>query len=793
MAEAKQRPMDIVWEQFTQTPNTPVTGKNPVTKVVNMELAADKSIKTRAGFFSAGLSGTGDIENQIVTSLLNHANTLLIFKQGESIRYWDGGSTSDSIDISGLYYNNINTGTPCSFCVYGGELYVCESAEPSPSSSALFAWDGSVARNLGVPAMSGSIPLLNEGEEQIVSICAAQDFTDGWTGCGYGCQEEGQGQIEYTVITDSDCNVSEEDNTVDVLPDPLPPCQGVTYLCEAANPGFTGRFCWSIPASGCANSRGEKILNCSFRVGLYDPKRNTFGRATKPRAVINFGPDRGRYGMFQYQILCETPDATIPPEYMLAVWCSTPVEVMTIGTYNQVGNLTIGGKRHAMSEHLGGQTFLEGIFKRTGGGNPETPSCQGLCLYKDQMTLANSKPYNYTFDRPIPSKAMCILGDIAIYFNPIANDDSDEPLDTNDMSTWETYNPGRYENLSGDAYRYGAEYSVGHPEQIGRYSDIAETFTALPHLKGDPVAVFNDGGNNMLLTRQGLYAIAFNRGAQIQDLGGPGILSSNSFHPTSSGFMYVADEGPIWLQGGKPISIIRQLGFDGWIDELTDEEKKEVRIGLIEDSKKVLCHLPIPGSNGRYRYLMHDVESSFTSEWWIGNSQNIEKPGTSTRGQSMSSFRSDFGYRFLLWQSSGPFRYNDTMSVGHDNYASMVEMWVNENSNYTKKLNTVTIDFGECNGDIIVKVDTFDNPLQKTRTGNEGSRDSRSITLTKSKLEQRTIISTFMGMRGKFFRIRIYQEASATDAMQVMRVHADVQYDDNPMPIGETVMDGGTP
>lgn len=784
----KQRPTEVVWEQFTQTSNTPVTGKNPVTKVINMELAADKSIKTRAGFSSVTASASiADIENQVVTSLLNHENTLLVFKQGQAIRYWNGDSEVGSITTSGLNYGEITNGTPCSFSVYGGELYVCESTSASPTESALFAWDGTTSRNLGVPAMTGKI----EGE---VSICSAQDFQEGWSGCGYGCQEDGSGEINYTVIEGSDCDTG-DDTTVGDIDYSAPVCgdefSGTTFLCEGANPGFAGRFCWSIPSGTCNNSRGEKILNCSFRVGLYDPKRNIFGRATKPKAVIKFGPDRGRYGMYQYQILCSTPNAVIPEDYKLAVWCSTPVEVMTVGTYEDVGSITIGGKRHAMSEHLGGQTFLEGIFNTNGGGNTETPDCDGLCLYKDQMLLANSKPYNHAFDRPIPSKAMCILGDIALYFNPIASDDTTLPF--SGTGTWETYNSSQYENLAGQKYKYGAEYSVGHPEQIGRYSDIAETFTALPHLKGDPVAVFNDGGNNMLLTRQGLYAVGFNKGAQIQDLGGPGILSSSSFHPTSSGFMYVADEGPIWLQGGKPVSIIRKLGFDGWIDELTDEEKKEVRIGLIEDSKKILCHVPVPGSNGRYKYLMHDVESSFTSEWWVGSGQDITKKGTSTRGKSMSSFRSDFGYRFLLWQQSGAFRYNDTSAYGHDSYVSMAEMWVNENSNYTKQLNTVTVDFGDCNGDVIVSVDTFDNPLQETGIGNEAVRDSRTITLGKTDREQRTIISTFMGMRGKFFRIRIYQEAGTTNKMQVMRVHTEVQYDDNPSPIGETVMNGNTP
>ena len=795
MVQQKQRPKEVVWEQFTQTPNTPVTGNNPVTKVLNMELAPDKSVRTRAGFSSTGVSGGNSVntsdtpENQIVTSLLNHDKTLLIYKDGSSIKYWDGDGGSGTLSPGGdINYSTITPDTPTSFAVYGGELYVCESAGPYASESALFAWDGATVRNLGVPGMTGEV-------EATPTICSARNFETGFGGCGYGCMEDGTlTRYAWGECLEA-CPDCEEGNGN------VGPCDGIKYLCNTANPGFSGIFCWSIPTpcedgSPENKGRGEKILNCAFKVGLYDSKRNIFGRACDPRAVIKFGPNRGSTSMYQYQIKCEEPSLTgLPDHYQIAVWCTTPVEVMEFSTYHTLGSndqMTLQGTMHAMSEFLGGQMFLEGIFNADGGGNPEVEGCTGLCLYKDQVLLANSKPYSHTFDRPVPSKAMCILGDTAIYFHPIAPDALNDLYNRDTMSNWNEFSETQYENLGGEAYKYGAEFSVGHPEQIGRYTDTAETSTALPYMKGDPVCVFNDGGNNMLLTRQGLYAIGFNRGPQVQDLGGPGIITSKSYHPTSSGVMYVGDEGPVWLQGGKAVSIIRTLGFDGWIDDLNDDEKEQIRIGLIEDSKKVLCYLPVPGENGgRGKYIMHDVESSFTSEWWVGSSQDITKEGTTTRADYMSSFRSDFGYRFLLWHSGSAYRYNDTTST-RDSLTSMVEMWINEGSNYTKQLNTLTLDFGDCLGDIIVKVDTFDNPLQ-TDKGNEDVRDSRSLTLGVADREQRTVISRFMGMRGKFFRIQVYHAASTSSKLHLMRVHADFQYDDNPMPIGETILNGDAP
>ena len=106
--------------------------------------------------------------------------------------------------------------------------------------------------------------------------------------------------------------------------------------------------------------------------------------------------------------------------------------------------------------------------------------------------------------------------------------------------------------------------------------------------------------------------------------------------------------------------------------------------------------------------------------------------------------------------------------------------------------NNLTVDFGDCSGDVEIQVDTFDNPLQ-TRHGSEYPGDSRSLTLNDSIREPRTIMSRFMGMRGKFIRIRIYQEASTTDKMHVMKVFADYHYDDVPSSTAQATRDSDTP
>ncbi len=44
----------IIWDSFSQQPARPELGNNPVTRVVNMELTPEKTVRTRRGFV-AGL------------------------------------------------------------------------------------------------------------------------------------------------------------------------------------------------------------------------------------------------------------------------------------------------------------------------------------------------------------------------------------------------------------------------------------------------------------------------------------------------------------------------------------------------------------------------------------------------------------------------------------------------------------------------------------------------------------------------------------------------------------------
>ena len=768
-----EKPANIItWSEFTQTPLKPEAGNNPVTKVINMELAEDKSIRTRKDFVTNASIGTP--ENQIVTGLKNAGEDASLLLKSEDAIYKYDGNAFEEVTTSGLPYADIYSGTNGSFSSYNGEVYYCEST--NVNTSALFSYDGTSTRNLGVPAYTGSI------EDSEPSICSSQDFSISGI-CGCACARPGG--TDFYVMEGSVCQA--RDPSADVSGCDSNFCTGedeTRLECVPHMPGFLGNFCFVIPNACDNDGRGEKILNCAFKVGLYDPERNTFGRASDPVAVINFGPNRNSTAMFQYQILASAP-AGVPSNYRVAVWCTIGMEVLEFSSWKRVGPFLLTGTSHAMSKQLGGATFLEGTFAPAGGGNPDIPNCDELCLYKDQTLLTSSGQYTGVYDRPAPSKSMCILSNgTAVYFFPVQLDNN-SPYNISEMSTFDSYKDGDYLNLS-KIYRSGAEYSISHPEQIGRYnSEGIETFSHLSSLRGVPIVTFNDSGSTIILTRQTIYQVGFGSGVQVSEMGGPGILNSRSYHPTSSGVFYVSDEGPVWLRGGKAVEIIRELKFDGWMNDLEDSEKQDITIGLIESEKKIIAYFPIAGTNGsRHRVLMHDIENGFTSEWWVGSSQSTspnDPEGSTSKTTYMSSFRADLGYQFLLWLGGITKKYDSTKKMSSG--VSIVEFWVNENNNVTKQLNEVVIDLGSCVGSITIRVSAFDNPNDKVGT-DEKPTEERTHTTTDYGF--RNVLTKFMGMRGKFFRIRVESE----NYLEISKAAAEIQYDDDPGLATETPVFG---
>jgi len=807
MAGSKQYKTHV-WDAFSQTPAKPELGENPVTRVVNMELTPEKTIRTRRGFKTGPTGITVTPDSHITSNLVGiKSGSSLVVNSNKAI-YRLSGNTFSSVGLSGLHYKSIDKGEPGSFSVYGGEVYFCQN---SVGGGAMFSYDGVNVRNVGVPGMGGKYFGVNP------HVKAAQDFSiDNY--CGYFCQCLTETlEIDYRLPGgldkfccgesgaegdwDGNCGWGETDTSCIEgapycdLPNPCAahcesgPDTGLfnQYQCLPQEGSLGGIFCWHVPSSSTHNSRGEKILNFSFKVGYYDAKRGIFGKACSPKSIIRFGPNRSSYALYQYMVEIAPPGMTGAGDLGLAIWCSPPTEVLTMQTPSaNFGTQMLYDEVHAMSDHLSDMMFLEDIVLEgaTGQVGMSCPSGK-ICLYKDQSSLADSGQYSEQYDRPVPSETMAILpGGTALYFFPRhvsgANDSSYQAFGDNPYS------------FSPAGVRPGVEYSVGHPEQIGRSThNQKDTFSPLPSMRGKPMHTFNDSGSTILLTRQTIYQLGFSGAPQVQELGGPGVLTHQSVHPTSNGVLWVADEGPVWLKGGKAVEILRELRFDGWMDELTKSQKKDVRIGLIEDSKKLLMTFPIPGETDRYRVLMHDIGDDFTSEWWIGSGQQtspddqLTNPGSSQQSNYMISHRADGGYAFYMWLDNTCMEYDPRISSYNNSdesgdTTSLVEMWVNENAHLDKVIGNVQLDLGYRSGDFTVRVSTFDNPNDIVGVSYKTLDERTAIVETSD--GQRVSVSKFMGMRGRYFRIRI--EASGQE-ISLNRVTIDLAYDDDPKTVGD--------
>ena len=762
-----------------------------------MELTPEKTIRTRRGFV-AGLTGVAAPESHVTAHLVSSSNgSDLIIKSGEDLYKRTTGEGVEDLtsQLTSLNYGALSEG-PGYFSVYGGEVYFCQSSD---DGDALFSYDGNTARNLGVPGLFGDY----DGAEPFIR--SSVDFSGGADYCAWYCKNRETGaktpEVGYNCRGNQDspdgewdgnCGFGDTINT-DCQPGAGPAtCDASTedtYLCMPQQGTIGGTYCWHVAATaseGDEEARGEKILNCAFKMSFYDAKRNIYGRACQPRSVIKFGPNRNNYALYQYQIVADLPAGRSDDGYDVAIWCSVGQEVLTVkvpgGTNSNFHATILYDEVHGMSKHLTDMMFLEDIVRdgvqAVNCGDLEDNQC---CLFKDQSTLADSGQYTEQYEMPVPSKAMAILpGGTALYLFPkLVKGFAAQTLYSSAIETGDPYDLGDH--------RPGVEYSVGHPEQIGRDTfNQKETFSSLPSLRGAPMYAMNASGSSLLFTRQSVYQLGFDRSPQVREVGGPGVLNHKSIHPTSNGVMYVADEGPVWFQGNKAVEILRELKFDGWLDPLTQQQRKQIRIGLIEDCKRLLMAFPVEGTTDRFKFLMHDFGDGFTSEWWIGSDQQYTpdtlatSPGSNTEPEYMLSHKGDDGYSFYLWLGGTCYKYDPTisssLSVVPGAVTSYLEFWVNENCHLEKQLGEVVLHLGRRSGDFTIRVSTFENPNDKGTNNSYATIEERTRTV-QSKNGNRVAMPDFSGMRGKYFRISI--ESSDVD-IEVIKVVADIKYDEDP-------------
>ena len=781
----------IVWDSFSQQPIRPEFGENPVTRVVNMELTPEKTIRTRRGF-SEGLNCTAPDSHVTAHLIGSDKGSDLILKVGTEIKKKTSATGTANVVLgSDIHYKTLTDG-PGYFSVYGGEVYFCQSV--GGESDALFSIDGDGARTLGLPPITGGYG----GSPNSIEIRSAIEWDAGQEWCGYYCAPkpgttaERQPPEGYKCCTNhgddnGNCGFDDwvvtgcEETVSCQQPNELCSASYNTFLCHAQQGTVGGLFCWHVAEHSAVDARGEKILNCAFKVSYYDPKRNIYGKACTPKSVINFGPNRDQYTLYQYQILADKPDH--PDHLGFAIWCSIGQEVLTVKIPKMnFWNTILYDEVHGMSDHLTDMMFLEDRTNKSGIQEVQCYQGNKMCLFKDQATLADSGQYTDQYDRPVPAKAMAILpGGTALYFYPR------EVTDVSSKCEYTSYDDDDASYSTTKDHRPGIEYSVGHPEQIGRNTyNQKETFAPLPSLRGEPMYSMSTGGASVLFTRQTIYQLGFDRSPQVREFGGPGVMNYRSIHPTSGGVMYVADEGPVWFQGSKAVEILRELRFEGWMEPLTQDQKDNVRVGMIEDCKKLLVSFPVEGTTDRYKLLMHDFNDGFTSEWWLGGDQKgtpneiAINPGSSSLTKCMLSHKGDDGYSFYIWLGDICYRYDPTTGASEGSEpgfaTSYLEFWINENPHLEKQLGEVVLHLGKRSGSVTVRVSTFENPNDRSSSGGYSVIEERTRVVT-TLVGQRVAMPDFSGMRGKYFRITI--EAPGVE-MELSKVVADIKYDEDP-------------
>lgn len=687
-----------VWQgkRLSMQPVDPATGiVNPVTRILNMVLSGDNVVVKRRNF-DAGASAAGQVQSHIAAEL--DGTPLLLVKTSSAVQASDGSGFNALINPS-------TTDTPLgdsipnaqdrgSFSLHGGEVYYCDR-------NTIFAYDGNsdfTTRRPGVVSLQGRI--YNEP-------LAAGGFAFG--------------------------NTDDDYDAVDPLPE---------FIC-----GEVGALdpCLEL-------FEGEKSLNTGFCFAFYDPIRRIYGRRSEVFALpYTFGSTEppptdvpillSPYRL-QHAKRVRTPDLTqdyakghteaSDNPYLIAIWITRGFRPVS----NQIEFLEGGWWVHgfwtpAMSKRMNQLLFLEGNdFPSALGGDPGSKGLDGAALRKDDSTLFASGRYIDTYSRPLPSKFMFILANgTALYLFPQV---PEEPAigDIEDI-TMATASKGNY-----------AEYSVGHPEQISRHANTQQdTVSQIANLKGTPVISFSDGINQLLLTGQGIYRVGFDGGIILSEIaGGRGIRSLSSAQVSTTGVLWMADEGVVWYRGGSMILLDHRIGFSSWFEPLTNSARENVTIGAADVLNQILVFTENTEGLGTQRALCYDWQKNFASEFSnYGGTVNYA-----------AHFRSNTGSHLWAFVNGASNKYP---GPGAGTYPTQVELWLTGDENerdLTKEIKWLVIDFGQMSGSVKVTVDSHDHP---DTTKPFLAQHTKTKVLTDK--SGRITIPDFNSMRGRLFRILI--------------------------------------
>jgi hypothetical protein len=551
---------------------------------------------------------------------------------------------------------------------------------------------------------------------------------------------------------------------------------------------------------------GQKTLNSGFAMAWYDPKRRIYGRRSEVFALPYLFAGGPKYdsgvpeardilstARVQYSKILKTPTHSgtgtsahpnnpIPTlglghsEYKVAIW-------FTRGFFPVANTSTVVGGgwwafalwTPAMSARMNELLFLEGLFEQgltdpTNAPHDDVnPALSAVCK-KDDSTLYASGRYLDTYARPVPARYMTILPNgIAVYIQPRVPPTLAEELSAEaDVATsYDAFDLGNY-----------AEFSVKHPEQIGRNStEQRDTVSPIANLRGTPLRTINSGTNSILLSNRGMFRIGFQRGVLITEIPGAyGIEDPMSFVETPIGMVWACDAGIVLMQGDQTALLDAKLGFSDWYRFLNVSQRKAIAIGHAGQVGQILIQSSIARWTNRVgdpnalnnapaserRIWCYDYSEDFSSEF-RGADINDADPMLSAGPANV------VGQRIHSPGGSYP---SSQLTVTSEN--TEVEVYVSEDVTTPKILGSISMKVGQkrTGTDPVIEVWALDHTDEEPREFT--TFDSRTATVSPpTQTGNRLHFHQFNGMRGRMFRIRI----TSTDAnwgIQELRIAYEV-------------------
>lgn len=521
--------------------------------------------------------------------------------------------------------------------------------------------------------------------------------------------------------------------------------------CEQTNPD-------------CNLRSGSKSGSFAVSYSWYDPVRNIYGPRSKPTTSVIAAYSGGPVRLFGWNITIPTPSTDYSSTYDIVIWCSQAVSIELL---QRQFDLTNGDVTYVLSHQVGDELsdlhFYEGKTSQIG---------DNFVLRKDNATLAKDGPALDVYEPPHPSDFMVILTDgTTLYFNP-------NSLQTGDGTK-----------------RHNIEYSVGHPEQVGRDSAALSrraangpTITYAANQKGKMIAsISSTGGSALALTNQEVYVIRFSQGVvdlvpQGQNRGVRGI---NSITESPMGLSYMADEGHVLIAGNQSALIDEEIGYSTYTYWLTNNQKKNTAGGFQEDNiflwmpdfdPFTLARTSANPSGSNRSALVYNHADRFLCKFRLGEDLNVAY----AYGAHL-----DDGNRIFCYTGAEELHWPSTAKKDSgENFSSRAVMWLNERQTVNKKVRSVTVEYGNVSPSgpsgpevIVTGYEHWNDPTTRV-TPRRADSTNYSGTTTRNK---RVTYSEFAGMEGRFFEIEVRTDSGTSGGIwstgEFEIVSVTVEYD----------------